>query len=36
MRLSARNALKGQVKKVTRGAVDSEIVLRFWSNREGS
>ena len=29
MRLSARNVLKGKVKKVTHGAVNSEIVLEL-------
>jgi molybdopterin-binding protein len=29
MKLSARNVLKGKVKKVTHGAVNSEIVLEL-------
>ncbi len=29
MRLSARNVLKGKIKKVTPGAVNSEIVLEL-------
>ena len=29
MKLSARNILKGTVVKVTRGAVNSEVVLRL-------
>ena len=29
MKLSARNILKGTVKKVTRGAVNSEVVLEL-------
>jgi molybdopterin-binding protein len=29
MKLSARNVLKGTVKKVTHGAVNSEIVLEL-------
>jgi molybdopterin-binding protein len=29
MKLSARNVLKGEVKKVTHGAVNSEIVLEL-------
>ena len=29
MKLSARNVIKGKVKKVTHGAVNSEIVLEL-------
>ncbi len=29
MRLSARNVLKGTVKKVTHGAVNSEIIIEL-------
>lgn len=29
MRISARNVLKGKVKKVTRGAVNSEVLLEL-------
>jgi molybdopterin-binding protein len=29
MRLSARNVLKGKIKKVTPGAVNSEIILEL-------
>jgi len=29
MKLSARNMLKGKVKKVVRGAVNSEVVLEL-------
>ena len=29
MKLSARNVLKGKVKKVTQGAVNSEIILEL-------
>ncbi len=29
MKLSARNTLKGVVVKVTRGAVNSEVILRL-------
>jgi molybdopterin-binding protein len=29
MRLSARNVLKGKIKKVTPGAVNSEIVMEL-------
>ena len=29
MRISARNQLKGKVKKITRGAVNSEITLEL-------
>ncbi len=29
MKISARNVLKGKVKKVTRGAVNSEVLLEL-------
>ena len=29
MKISARNVLKGKVKKVTRGAVNSEVILEL-------
>ncbi len=29
MRISARNVLKGKVKKITRGAVNSEVVVEL-------
>jgi molybdopterin-binding protein len=29
MKLSARNVIKGKVKKVTQGAVNSEIILEL-------
>ncbi len=29
MKLSARNVIKGKVKKVTQGAVNSEVVLEL-------
>ena len=29
MRLSARNVLKGKVKKVTEGAVNSEVIVEL-------
>jgi len=34
MRISARNVLKGKVKKVTPGAVNSEIVVELTSGAE--
>ena len=34
MNLSARNILKGTVVKVTRGAVNSEVVLRLEGGTE--
>ena len=34
MKLSARNILKGKVKKVTAGAVNSEIVLELSGGAE--
>lgn len=34
MNLSARNILKGTVVKVTRGAVNSEVVLRLEDGTE--
>lgn len=29
MKISARNVLKGKVKKVTRGAVNSEVIVEL-------
>jgi len=29
MKLSARNVLKGKVKRITRGAVNSEVVIEI-------
>lgn len=29
MRISARNVLKGKVKKITRGAVNSEVLIEL-------
>jgi len=29
MRLSARNVLKGRVKKITHGAINSEVVIEL-------
>lgn len=34
MKLSARNILKGTVVKVTRGAVNAEVILRLDSGTE--
>ena len=34
MKLSARNVLKGTVKKVTHGAVNSEIVIELPGGQE--
>lgn len=34
MKLSARNVLKGTITKVTRGAVNSEVVIRLASGTE--
>jgi molybdopterin-binding protein len=34
MKISARNVLKGKVKKVTAGAVDSEIVVEVAGGAE--
>jgi molybdopterin-binding protein len=34
MRLSARNVLKGTVKKVVKGAINSEIVIEIASGAE--
>ena len=34
MKLSARNVLKGTVVKVTRGAVNSEVIIRLDSGTE--
>jgi len=34
MKLSARNILKGTITKVTRGAVNSEVVIRLASGTE--
>jgi len=34
MKLSARNVLKGKVKKVTPGAVNSEVVLELVGGAE--
>ena len=34
MRISARNALKGIVKKVTEGAVNSEVVIELSGGQE--
>ncbi len=34
MKISARNQLKGKVKKITHGAVNSEIVLELPGGQE--
>jgi molybdopterin-binding protein len=34
MRLSARNVLKGTVKKIVKGAINSEIVIEIASGAE--
>ncbi len=34
MKISARNVLKGTVVKITRGAVNSEVVIRLDSGTE--
>ncbi len=34
MKISARNILKGKVKKVTHGAVNSEVVLELPGGQE--
>jgi len=34
MKLSARNVLKGTIVKVTRGAVNAEVVIRLDSGAE--
>jgi molybdopterin-binding protein len=34
MKISARNVLKGKVKKVVRGAVNSEVTLELGNNMD--
>ena len=34
MKISARNVLKGKVKKITRGSVNSEVVLELRNGLE--
>jgi molybdopterin-binding protein len=34
MRISARNVLKGKVKKITEGAVNSEVVVELPGGQE--